>query len=120
MYEVDERDRVVPLGDLPQTSIGAPLPLVLADEHVVVLAYYLEESSAKPSDSLGFEQARAVGPSNANEPMAIVRFETCFAHMFGPIDDSTFECICESFGFTLARGSIHGAVPEMIKLLRQR
>ena len=32
MYEVDDRDRVRELGGLPQSSIGAPIPLLLADE----------------------------------------------------------------------------------------
>jgi hypothetical protein len=43
VYEVDERDRVVELRDVPQSSIGAPIPCVLADEHRVILAYYIEE-----------------------------------------------------------------------------
>jgi hypothetical protein len=32
MYEVDGRDRVVPLSGVPQSDTGAPLPLVLAAE----------------------------------------------------------------------------------------
>jgi hypothetical protein len=32
MYRVDERDRVTELRDFPQSSVGAPIPLVLADE----------------------------------------------------------------------------------------
>ena len=31
MNEVDDKDRVVPLKDVPQSSPGAPLPLVLAE-----------------------------------------------------------------------------------------
>ncbi len=41
MYEVDRRDRVVPLPDVPQSAIGAPLPVVLADEHTAMVAYLL-------------------------------------------------------------------------------
>src|SRR5262249_48789134 len=43
MYDVDERDEVVALEGVPQSSAGAPIPVVLADEHRVVLAYYVEE-----------------------------------------------------------------------------
>jgi hypothetical protein len=41
MYRVDHRDKVVPLEDLPQSSIGAPCPLGLASEHRVVVAYFI-------------------------------------------------------------------------------
>jgi len=40
MYEVDERDRVVPLETVPPSSAGAPLPLIMADDWRVILAYY--------------------------------------------------------------------------------
>jgi len=38
MYEVDENDRVVTLEGIPQSSAGAPLPLILANEQRVVIA----------------------------------------------------------------------------------
>ena len=45
MYSVDERDRVIELKDVPQSSVGSPLPLVLSDEFKILLAYMVEEPS---------------------------------------------------------------------------
>lgn len=86
MYDVDGRDRVTELAGVPQSSVGAPNPLVIGDEHRVVLAYYAE--TAKP----GWDGSsiRTVGPSNTSERIAIVRFETCYAHFFGPPNDEAF------------------------------
>ena len=44
MYQVAECDRIVELTDVPQSSVGAPIPFVMSDEHSLVLAYYLQES----------------------------------------------------------------------------
>ena len=38
-YEVTASDRVYPLDEIPSPSAGAPMPLVLADEHRLVVAY---------------------------------------------------------------------------------
>ena len=46
MYSVDERDKVIELEEVPQSSVGAPLPLVLSDEHKILLAYIVQETSA--------------------------------------------------------------------------
>jgi len=42
MYPGDERDRVVPLDDIPKPETGAPEPIVIADEQAVVLCYASE------------------------------------------------------------------------------
>lgn len=44
MYQPDEKDSVEILDGVPQSSIGAPIPILLADEQHVVLAYYLENT----------------------------------------------------------------------------
>ena len=72
MYTVDNRDTVMKSGDLPQSSVGAPLPVVLANEQDVLLAYLIEEESED------------------RDAFAIIRFERCVAHMFGPPNDETF------------------------------
>lgn len=74
MYEIDGRDEVEKLSDLPQSSIGAPTPFIISDEHRVVLAYYLEMPE----------------PDAVSEPVAMVRFATCYAHMSGPPNDEAF------------------------------
>jgi hypothetical protein len=86
MYEVDAKDRVVPLEGVPQSSVGAPIPFVMADEHRVVLAYYLEVRSPEWDGS----QVRLVDPTTSNEPIALVRFNSSTAHMFGPPNDEAF------------------------------
>jgi hypothetical protein len=83
MYEVDHKDRVVPLENVPQSSIGAPLPVILADEHRALLAYYTEERSP---DWDG-KSIRIVGPLTKGEPVALALFEGCAAHMFGSPND---------------------------------
>ena len=86
MYQVDVRDRVVELKELRQSSVGAPIPLVLADENRVVLACYLQETSPEWDGS----SVRLVDPVDSDEPIAIVRFDGCTAHMFGPPNDEAF------------------------------
>jgi len=86
MYSVDERDQVGTLEGVPQSSVGAPMPVVLSDEHRVVLAYYVEE---RAPDWDGFAP-RLVTPDDGNEPIAIVRFSHCEAHMLGPPNDEAF------------------------------
>jgi hypothetical protein len=86
MYEVDGRDRVTELVGVPQSSVGAPIPLVISDEHRVVLAYYVQEAEPDWDGTT----ARIVGPSGAGEPIAIVRFTSCYAHIFGPPNDEAF------------------------------
>ena len=72
MYTVDNQDTVTKLCNLPQSSVGAPIPVVLASEQDVLLAYYMEEESED------------------REAFAIIRFERCIAHMFGPPNDEAF------------------------------
>jgi hypothetical protein len=86
MYDVDERDQVTPLEDVPQSSVGAPLPFVLADEHRVILAYYLQNRPAGWDGT----RVRMVDPMVSQEPIALVRFNRCVAHMFGPPNDEAF------------------------------
>lgn len=66
MYVVDERDRVVPYADIPAHSPGAPMPVVFADDHRLMLAYLVT-----PTD-----QGRV-----------IVEFVGPRAHYFGPPND---------------------------------
>lgn len=82
MYEVDDRDRVARLTDVPQSDVGSPEPRLLSDEHGLVLAYRRHE----PPDfsDLALE-------SEPGEPLALVRFSPCHAHMFGPPNDEAFD-----------------------------
>ena len=86
MYSVDEKDRVILIEDIPQSSVGAPLPLVLIDEHITVVAFYLHAVA----DNWDGTSIRVVGKETAGEPLALVRFSFCCAAMFGPPNDEAF------------------------------
>src|ERR1041384_1788450 len=70
MYQVDAQDEVHEMAALPPPSAGAPSPLLLSDEQCAVLAYY----AADDDDSL-----------------ALVRFSSCYAVLFGPPNDEAIE-----------------------------
>jgi hypothetical protein len=83
MYEVDEKDRVVVLDGIPQSSPGAPEPMIIADERRVVLAYYVH--SAELWDGKTVQMRDPEG----KETIALVRLKS-HAHMFGPPNDEAF------------------------------
>jgi len=85
MYVVDNRDRVVEVSGMPQSSVGAPLPVVLADEGTVLLAYLLEVREPDWDSS----SIRVVTPSS-DEPAALVRFQRPWAIAFGAPNDEAF------------------------------
>lgn len=85
MYEVDDQDVVKALEDLPQSSVGAPLPVVLATEHQV-LVLYLGPDRAGGWDGTSI---RVVGIGDEG-PVATVTFTGCLSHRFGPPNDEAF------------------------------
>jgi hypothetical protein len=87
MYTVDDLDIVKERKDIPQSSIGAPFPSLLATERLLHLAYYLEESE----DALNCASVRIVGEYSEREICALVRFKNAIAHMFGPPNDEAFQ-----------------------------
>lgn len=87
MYEVDTQDEVVQLTDVPQSSIGAPLPRVVADEDTTLLAYILQSSNPARAG----KTKRAVTDDTDDESIAIVRFHRARAVMFGPPNDEAFK-----------------------------
>ena len=74
MYAIDERDRVILIDALPQPDVGAPIPVLVADEDRVALAYV----------------ARPTQPSH-DESITVAEFVRPCAHMFGPPNDEAFE-----------------------------
>lgn len=86
MYSIDDQDSVTERVDLPQSSVGAPCPVVLSGEHFLHLAYYLEEREEGWDGSI----VRVVGEHSEGEPCALVRFARAAAHMFGPPNDEAF------------------------------
>ena len=86
MYSVDGLDVVKKLTGLPQSSVGAPCPMILCSESNLHLAYYLQQDT---SDWNGLP--RIVGIHSGAEDCALVRFSGLISHMFGHPNDEAFE-----------------------------
>ena len=97
MYSVDGLDRVVELENVPQSSVGAPLPLVLSDEQKILLAYIVQNT---PPDWDG-TTSRVIYPSTPGEPLALVEFTPYWSLMFGAPNDEAFH------GHPLANRGLH-------------
>ena len=82
MYEVDQQDRVYEITGLPQSSVGAPLPVLVADEDSVVVAFFVEREVPGWDGSWV-----AVITPESDEPWAAVHFIDAYATMFGPPND---------------------------------
>lgn len=97
MYPVDNRDRVVELRDVAQSSVGAPLPVVLSDEHKLLLAYLVEDAPSEGDDV----SVRIVNPTTSVEAVALVEFRRYSSFMFGSPNDEAFA------GHPLASRGLH-------------
>jgi len=86
MYAVTKSDQVRELAELPQSSIGAPCPMILVGEHSLRIAYYLEEKD----EGWNGTTVRMLSPDQGNEPCGVVDFVMPYAHMFGPPNDEAF------------------------------
>lgn len=68
----------------PRWDVGAPVPHVLSSRGKAFLIYRLSE----PDPAWDGTYANVVDPAvNANEPLAIVEFQRCYAHRFGGPND---------------------------------
>ena len=85
MYQVDNKDKVTELKDVPQSSVGAPLPIILSNEHKLYLAYYLQNT---PPDWNG--KTVRVEDSETEDYIALVEFEKYESFMFGSPNDEAF------------------------------
>ena len=86
MYSVDHKDRVVELHDAPQSSVGAPCPMIFAGEGYLQLAFFLQNTPAGWDGST----VRVVGEDTSGEPVALISFTHIYAHFFGPPNDEAF------------------------------
>jgi len=86
MYEIDEQDELIEIWDLSQSSIGAPIPMFACDEHTLYLAYYIQNVP----DGWDGASVKVVGPETTDETVALLRFDCCYAHMFGPPNDEAY------------------------------
>lgn len=72
---------------LPQSSVGAPLPHVFADEHLLLIGYILQARNVDWDGS----HIQIVGPDSDCEPCTLVRVENYLAFQFGPPNDEAIE-----------------------------
>jgi len=86
MYPVDEQDTVIELTDAPRPDVGAPLPLVLADDNRLLLAYLVSE----PQPGWDGTYVNVVSLNSPGMMVAVIRFELPYAHMLGPPNDEAF------------------------------
>lgn len=62
------------------------MPFVVSDESHVVLAYLASE----PDPSWDGTYIHSVGPNSSGLLVAVIHFESPYAHMFGPPNDEAF------------------------------
>ncbi len=86
MYQVDSKDSVREISDIPQSSVGAPIPAVIAGEHSAAIVFYAQTNDPGWDGST----VRMVNTDSGNEPSVIIRFDSCYAHFFGPPNDEAF------------------------------
>ncbi len=85
-YTVHEDDRVHRIADIPQSSVGAPLPCVVSSECRLAIAYLTEVRDENWDGST----IRAVSPQSENLGICVVRFEHPRCHFLGPPNDEAF------------------------------
>lgn len=73
--------------DFPQSSVGAPLPHVFADEHRLLIGYIMQ---ADDPDWDG-TTIRMIGPETDGEACALVEVERYLAFQFGPPNDEAIQ-----------------------------
>tara|TARA_B100001540_G_scaffold302906_1_gene310951 strand:+ start:490 stop:969 length:480 start_codon:yes stop_codon:yes gene_type:complete len=69
--------------DIPLSSVGAPIPAVVAGEHEVAVLFYAQDEDPNWDGTT----VRVVGADSASETCVIVRFKNACAHLFGPPND---------------------------------
>lgn len=85
MYQVDEKDKVIELENIPQSSVGAPMPIIMCDDHKLFLAYLLQNAP----ENWDFKSIRVV-TADTEDYIALVEFEKYKSLMFGSPNDEAF------------------------------
>jgi len=87
MYTVDGDDRVIKLQDVPQSDVGAPAPIVLADEQTTLLGYVIQ-GTPYPFDGRVLTDADL---QIFAQQLALIEFSLSHSYMFGAPND---EALC--------------------------
>ena len=80
---IRKKEKLVEIKSIPQSSVGAPCPLVFATEHEVVVTYFLNEVDPDWDGS----SVRVISPGSSEEPSITIKFERVLAHYFGMPND---------------------------------
>lgn len=83
MFGFQPKEKLKSLTDLPQSSVGAPCPLVFATEHSLYVTFYLNQIDP----SWNGTTVKVVNTQSEGEPSMIVKFERVTAHYFGMPND---------------------------------
>ncbi len=86
MFSLGNSEKVVPLEDFPQSSIGAPCPAVIATEHSLILTFLLDDQDPEWDGTT----VRVVGIDSSGEQCAVIHFERPTIHSLGPPNDEAF------------------------------
>ncbi|HRG15034.1 MAG TPA: hypothetical protein PLB00_03510 [Pseudomonadota bacterium] len=85
-YVVAGNDSLKTLDDIPQSSVGAPNPCLVATEHKLSVSFVVHTVDPEWDGT----SVRLIGLGTDDEPIATVRFERPVAHFFGPPNDEAF------------------------------
>lgn len=85
MFGITPKQELKKLRDLPQSSVGAPCPLVFATEHEVHVTYYLDAIEEEWDGTT----VRVIDHASTGEPSIVVTFHRVTAHYFGMPNDET-------------------------------
>jgi hypothetical protein len=75
-YTIDEHDKCVALEGIPRPSGGAPMPLVMADDDRLLVAYFVDAPWP---------------PNPADETIAILQFVRPLVHIFGQPEHNNYD-----------------------------
>lgn len=105
MYEATGAEQILPLDSVPAPSVGAPLPVLAADESGVALAYIVSEADPNWDGTY----VNVVGPDSEDRLIAVVRFSHVCSHMFGMPNDEAFS------GHPLACHGLHSYAAQEVR-----
>ena len=82
MYTIDGKDEVFALDDIPRSEVGAPCPLVLSNEDMLLLAYY----TAEPNHNWD-GVPEIISPDLYKGAVAVLEFKNYWTYSFGYPND---------------------------------
>ncbi|MEO1529890.1 MAG: hypothetical protein AAFX06_31130 [Planctomycetota bacterium] len=80
VYQIDSKDQLLELEDLPVCSVGAPIPAVVGREHFTALCYV---AAQPPADGWHGQSATLVDHNSSARPIVVVEFRICADVRFG-------------------------------------